>query len=218
MNTNAILVVVAVLVMGWFALGTIYNLRRGNSLLHWIRGGLPIIGEKTTFRWMGTSVAQMGIEKAKKPFRRMDVLAVLAPRDVPWMWIMAYHRGRQDTLIFRGQLSSIPCVDLELADQSCWTGRDALKKASEQGWDSQSYPNGLLLMAPPGQLPLAAQVLAAVETSARQLAPRLWRLGLRKDSPHLEIHLSFPDKSNSDAGQWFEHLRELARAVADFRP
>ncbi len=218
MNTNLLLVLVVVLIMGWFALGTIYNLRRGNSLLHWMRGGLPRIGEKTTFRWLGTSVAQLGIEQAKKPFRRLETMAVLAPRDVPWMWLTAYSRGRRDTLIFRGQLSSPPCMNLELADPSCWTGREALQQASGQGWDSQSYPDSLQLMAPAGQLPQALKLLAAVEASSRRLGPHLWRFGLRRDSPHFEIHLAFPDRQNPDASQWFEDLRDLARAVADYRP
>jgi hypothetical protein len=81
-NPQYILVAAVILFMGWFAIGVVYNLRRGEALLKWMQGGLPSIGQKTTFRWLGTSVAELVIAHAKKPFRRLETLLVLKPRDV----------------------------------------------------------------------------------------------------------------------------------------
>jgi hypothetical protein len=55
-NPQYLLVVAVAIVMGWFAFGVIYNLRRGDKLLKWMQTGLPRIGTRTTFRWLGTSV------------------------------------------------------------------------------------------------------------------------------------------------------------------
>lgn len=98
MNVNAqtIVIVAVTIFMGWFAIGMIYNLRRGDRILKWMQDGLPLIGQRTTFRWLGTSVAEMGIAKARRPFQRMDVLLVLKPRDVFWMTIIALFQGRDD--------------------------------------------------------------------------------------------------------------------------
>ena len=77
------------LVMGWFAIGVIFNIRRGESIIRWLRGGLPKIGVRSTFRWLGSSVAEMVIAQARRPFRRLETLVVLSPRDVPRLWFIA---------------------------------------------------------------------------------------------------------------------------------
>src|SRR5436190_18561166 len=48
------------LVMLWFALGTQRNIRKGNAVLAWLQGGLPILGRRTTVRWLGSSAVELG--------------------------------------------------------------------------------------------------------------------------------------------------------------
>ncbi len=205
------LVIAVIIVMGWFAFGVLYNLRNGNGLLRWMQGGLPQIGERTTLRWMGTSVVELVIAKAKKPFRRFVTLVVLSPRDVPWLWLLSIFQGRRDVLIFRADLDTPPPVEVELADPSFWTGRLALRQAAQQGWEGQPY-QGLQLMAPAGKTARAAAVLARLAEPMQRLALHYWRFGLRKEAPHLEVHVAFPDR-RSDAGQFIAALQALARAV-----
>src|SRR5512142_921554 len=140
--------------MGWFALGVIYNLRSGDALLKWMQGGLPDIGQKTTFRWLGTSVAELVIAHAKRPFRRLETLLVFRPRDVFWMTILAYFQGRSDIVIFRAQLTTAPATDFDLIDPKSWSGRTAIKRLDERKWESKTY-QGLQLVAPRGLLDLA---------------------------------------------------------------
>lgn len=212
MNPQYILVVAVVIIMGWFAFGVIYNLRRGDAVLKWMQGGLPYIGQKTTFRWLGTSVAELVIAHAKKPFRRLETLVVLKPRDVFWMTIAAYFQGRDDIVIFRAQLSTAPPVDLELADAKTWSGRNALKQVSERKWESSAY-QGLQLMAPRGLLDLATTTLDRLALPMQKLSARYVRFSLRRDAPNLELHVPFPAYRTLDARQYFEALRELARIV-----
>ncbi len=44
---NLLLALVAV-VVGWFALGSARNVRRGNAALKWMQGGLKQVGDKAT--------------------------------------------------------------------------------------------------------------------------------------------------------------------------
>src|SRR5512134_631945 len=150
-SSQTIVIILGAILMGWFAIGMIYNLRRGDAVLKWMQDGLPSIGQKTTFRWLGTSVAEMVIAHAKKPFRRLDTLLVFKPRDIFWMTIAAYFQGRDDIVIFRAQLSTAPLVDLELIDPKTWSGRGVLKQMSERKWESKTYQN-LELLAPKGLL------------------------------------------------------------------
>lgn len=216
MEPQFILVVAIVIIMGWFAVGVIYNLRHGDALLKWMQSGLPGIGQRTTFRWLGTSVAELIIAHAKKPFRRLETVLVLKPRDVFWMTVLATIQGRDDIVIFRAQLSTAPLVDLELVDEKTWSGRNALKQVLDRNWESKSYQD-MQLLAPKGLLDLATTVLDKLAVPMQKLSPRYARLSLRRDSsrPNMELHVPFPAYRSSDATNYFGALRELARAVSE---
>jgi hypothetical protein len=215
-NPQYILVAAVIVFMGWFAIGVVYNLRRGDALLKWMRNGLPSIGQKTTFRWLGTSVAELVLAHAKNPFRRLEVLLVLKPRDVFWMTLMAALQGRSDIVIFRGQLTTAPHVDLELLDPTSWSGRSIQGQLQDRNWEAQSY-RGLQLMAPTGLLELAAQTLDRLTLPMEKLSSRYARFSVRRDAsqPNLEVHVPFPAYRTLDARQYFEALRGLARAVSE---
>jgi hypothetical protein len=181
-----------------------------------MQSGLPSIGQKTTYRWLGTSVAELVIAHAKKPFRRLETLLVLKPRDVFWMTIQAYLQGREDVVIFRGQLTSTPLVDLELLDPESWSARSVLKEFTDRKWESQPY-QGLQLMAPAGLLDLARQTLDRLTGPREKLSDHYLRFSLRRDAsrPNFEVHVPFPAYRTRDARQFFEELRSLARAVSE---
>lgn len=214
MNSQTIVIILVTIIMGWFAIGMIYNLRRGDKILKWMQAGLPLIGQRTTFRWLGTSVAEMGIAKARRPFQRMDVLLVLKPRDVFWMTIIALIQKRDDVLIFRTGLSTPPLLDLELADPKTWSGREALDKVTKRGWEGVDY-HGLRLMSPKGLLNLATETLDRLAPPMKSLSPKYIRLSLRKTAPNMELHLPFPNPQEVNARTYFQSLVDLGRAVGE---
>jgi hypothetical protein len=214
MDPRSLLVLAVILVIGWFGFGIIYNLRHGEAVLRWMQTGLPLIGEKTTLRWLGTSVAQMVIAKAKGPIRSLETLLVLSPRDVPWLWLLSSIQGRRDTLIFRAQLGIPPLMDLELLDPTSWTGRTAMNQALQKGWVSQPYHEQQLL-ASQGMLQLAQETLDRLDSTIRGLSLNYRRFSLRRDSPHLEVHIGFPNLRQTDPAQFFEALISLARAIGE---
>ncbi len=214
MNSQTIVILAVAIFMGWFGIGMIYNLRRGDKILKWMQDGLPLIGQRTTFRWLGSSVAEMAIAKAKRPFHRMDVLLVLKPRDVFWMTLTALFQKRDDILIFRAALASPPLLDLELADPKTWTGREALSKAAKRNWDAADY-HGLRLMAPKGLIGLATETVDRLAIPMQALSPRYIRLSLRKTAPNMEVHLPFPDPHATDAKAYFQSLCDLGRVISE---
>lgn len=201
--------------MGWFAFGVIFNLRLGDRMLRWIQSGLPRVGERTKLRWLGTSVVELVIEKAKMPFKRLDTLLVLSPRDVPWMWILSSYQGRRDTMIFRAHLHRPPSLEFDLADPVSWTGRMVLKQSQARGWQIGHY-EGMQIMAPPNTFAAAETKVRLLDPSVKRLTPTLWRFSLRRTAPHLELHFAFPDR-NSDAIQMIEALRNLAQLIEEQR-
>jgi hypothetical protein len=214
LNTQVILIVAVVIIMGWFAFGVIFNLRRGDALLKWMQKGLPNIGERTTFRWLGTSVAVLEITHARKPFRNLTTLLVLKPRDVLWMTLLSSFQGRDDLVIFRAQLTTAPLFDFECLDPKTWSGREAVKNLTGRRWETRPH-QGLELWAPVGFLELAGAALDRLAAPLEKLSPRYARFSLRKDTPNFELHLPFPDYRSMDAAAWFEALRALAQAVGE---
>lgn len=212
-DSKYLLGLAVMLIVGWFAFGVIFNIRRGESIIRWLRGGLPKIGERSTLRWLGSSVAEMVIAQARRPFRRLETLVVLSPRDVPWLWLFSGLQGRRDTLIFRGQLTTAPLIDLELSDPKIWTGRTAIKQAEARGWESQPY-QGLQLMAPKGSSDHAIRVIEQVLPKAQALDHKIYRLAFRKEQPHFELHLPFPDP-HSQPNAYFEALQALAQSASE---
>lgn len=214
MNPQYILVVAVVVIMGWFAIGVILNLRRGDALLKWLQNGLPSIGQKTTFRWLGTSVAELVIAHAKKPFRRLETLLVLKPRDIFWMTILAYFQGRNDIVIFRGQLTTAPTTDLELIDPTSWSGRATVKQIEQRKWVCKDYKD-MQLWAPQGLLDLGTSMLDRLAIPMQKLSSRYARFSLRRDTPNFEVHVPFPQFRTEDAVTYIQALRELAHAVSE---
>lgn len=207
-----LLVVLVAAVLGWFAYGVIGNIRRGNAVLRWMQEGLPKVGARTTLRWLGSSVVELGIAEARPPFRRLELLLVLEPRDVPWLWMAARLGGRRDTLIVRAQLSAAPRFEFQVDSAASWTGRRAIADALARRWLQEPLESHTF-SAPRATLPLSRPRAAAALQLAREDHPTIWRLAVGRDFPQLELHLPMPRPGGHDAAAFFESVRRLAKAV-----
>jgi hypothetical protein len=203
-----VLTVAALLVMGWFAAGTIWNIRKGSAAMRWLQGGLPLVGERTTVRWLGTTAVEMVIQKAKPPFEEVAVVIFLEPRDLPWMWALSRRRGRRDTLIVRARLRRAPQADLEVLDRESWSGRDALRRMASEPWSVREpqVPGGLPVYY---KTPAALASGDALVDLASRTGVAVRRLSVRRTEPNLQLHLALPDAA-TPASELFRALRTLA--------
>lgn len=196
-------------VMLWFALGTQRNIRKGNELLRWLQGGLPIIGRRTTMRWLGSSVVELGIVEPEAPIREATVLIVLEPRDVPVLWAFARSRGRRDFLIVRANLVRSPGFSMDVRDPHGWTGRPDEPDPDDHR-QARDWPGGCVALVGQG----------ADEPAIREAWGRLgkatddvWRLAVQPIVPHLEVHFR-PAASGSTAEGALAPIRDLAATLA----
>jgi hypothetical protein len=203
------LILVLIGVMLVFSLGTRRNIRRGNALLVWLQDGLPLLGARTTFRWLGSTAAVLKIERATEPFREVEVVVVLEPRDVALLWAFSRRRGRRDFVILRGWLRRTPRFELEAGDERGWTGSDRLKGLDLGLWTQGEWA-GIRVAHSAGADPAAARRLW---DGLAGVSGGLWRLSVRRDQPHLEVHLVPPEERVSSAGL-IEAFRETGNAVA----
>jgi hypothetical protein len=204
---TVLLTVVAVLVVGWFAAGTLHNVRKGSALMRWMQGGLPLIGARTTVRWLGTTAVEMVIREAKAPFAEVVLLVFMEPRDVPWMWALSRRGGRRDTLIIRARLRRAPRVDLEALEPRSWSGHDALRRMPAGEWPvhEPSSAGGLPVYArTPSAIGRAEELVAL----ANRAGMTVRRLSVRRTEPHLQLHVALPSAA-VPAASFFEAVREL---------
>lgn len=207
---TALLTALAFLLVGWFAAGTIWNVRKGGSLMRWLQQGLPAVGERTTVRWLGSTAVEMVIREPRAPFEKVTLVIFLEPRDMPWMWIFSRRGGRRDTLILRGELRSTPAIDLEALDTGSWSGKDALHHVA--GWSRQKAPDGEGLATFYADDAALARADAMIDLAGRSgLAVR--RLSVRRTAPHLQLHVAAPGESAS-ARALFDSFRALAERAA----
>jgi hypothetical protein len=195
--------VAAVVVVAWFAAGTIWNVRAGRALMRWMQGGLPVLGERTTVRWLGSTVVEMVIREGKAPFAAVTVVIFLEPRDLPWGWAL----GRRDTLIIRGVLRRAPAFEFEALDPGSWSGRDARPRVPRD-WPSRpaAGPDGLVVHYSSAEALARADGLLA---AAHGAGLRGMRLSVRRAEPNFQLHVPLPD-TGRPARPYFDTVRALA--------
>ncbi len=201
------LIAAAALVVGWFAVGSIVNVRKGNAAMRWLQGGLPLLGERTTVRWLGTTAIEMRITKAKTPVEEAGVVIFLEPRDIPWLWAFSRSRGRRDTLIIRARLRRAPTEEMEILDPTSWSGRDARRRIEDRRW-SVREPGAAGDLAVYYKFPRSLETADALAALARAADVRLRRLALHPGDFHLELHADLPAPSAS-AADFFTALRAI---------
>ena len=207
------LAVAAVLVVAWFAAGTFWNVRKGSAAMKWMHGGLPLLGERTTVRWLGSTLVEMGIERAQAPFERVAVVVFLEPRDLPWMWAASRSRGRRDTLIVRGVLRAAPRADLEVLDRASWSGRDGMRRIASGDWllREPSAPGDLAVYS---KTPAALALADAMIALARQAGVTVRRLEVLRGERAFHLHIALPP-ATAAAADVFGAVQALAqRATA----
>lgn len=203
----AIFIVVVLFVVGWFAVGTHLNVRKGESVLTWLQDGLPLLGEKTTLRWLGSSAVELKIEHAKPPFHSAQVMVLLEPRDVPLIWWLSRLRGRRDLFIFRGELRSSPRREFEAFEPGAWSAAGVARNLKQDEWTPVAAPASLSAFAAQASSNPTPAIAAA---SLNRCVPV--RVALRRSDPNLEIQWMLDELREHSAREVVEAIQRTAQA------
>lgn len=210
---QTLLIAAIIIVLGWFALGLTWNLRKGNALLRWLQAGLPQLGERTTMRWLGTSAIELVIAKARSPFKQVTLLAVMEPRDIPWLWLISRSQHRRDALIIRAQLQTVPTYEFDLIAPDAWNETKQSGQREAQPWAIEPVDD-LNFGAPSTTRSLSRAIAVDALPLARRTQSRVWRLSTRRNDPQLELHVPLPNPRATDAQAFFTALRELGEQLS----
>ena len=205
----AILVLLVVLLV--FTLGTRRNIQKGNDVLGWLQDGLPVLGRRTSFRWLGSSAVVLHIAEAADPFREAEVVIVMEPRDVMLWWVVSRRRGRRDFLILRGTLRGAPRFELEAGDRAGWTGGDRLRRDIGEDWERGAWGDASVTVSHTRNADTDAA--RRLWTDLGEASGGVWRLSVRSDRPHVEVHVVTPDATASSE-RLFRAFADLGRTVS----
>jgi hypothetical protein len=203
-------VIAVLVVLGWFAIGTQFNIRRGHRLLRWLQGGLTLLGEKTTLRWLGSSALELKVQHARAPLRSAELFVVLEPRDLPILWWLFRARGRRDLLIVRADLPTPPRFELEALDPRAWSTRGLERTLRRNRWSPIPLPPGSPLVAY-GQGPASAASDVVPVATRPELA--LVRLAVHRTTPHLEVQWTLAGSERLDSRAVLETLHRVAERL-----
>ena len=203
----SIFILVVLFVVGWFAVGTQLNVRKGESVLKWLQDGLPLVGEKTTLRWLGSSAVELKIENAKAPFHSAVILVLLEPRDVPLIWWYFRLRGRRDLFIFRGELRSGPRREFEALNVAAWSTRGAYARVQADHWSAVNAPAPLAAFAAQA----STDPSPAVRAAALDGCPPV-RVALHRGEPNFEIQWPLDELRKHSAREVVEAIQRAGQA------
>lgn len=209
---SALAVAALVAVFLWFAVGTQLNVRRGNAILRWLQGGLPLIGRRTTMRWLGSSAVELVIAEPSAPFRTVTLVFVMEPRDLPWLWALTRTRGRRDLLIIRAELRRSPRAELEVATIGSWSASLPVQPGDDMAsLDPIDWPSGngevVEAHAGPGvDLERAVRSWDALDRASGGVM----RVSIRRTVPHVEIHVRPPGSDTAPAERLFRAVRDAS--------
>ncbi len=198
-----------VVLVGWFAAGTFFNVRKGNRVGRWLQEGLPVVGEKTTLRWLGSSGVELKIQNPYKPFVNLELFILLEPRDIPLLWGYFHARGRRDVLIVRCRSSANPRFQLEGADPRAWSARGTQLETARKEWTSLASPEAQLTAFGKGRVEAAQELLALAAGTELPLLS----VSVRPSAPQLEVHWQLRRFEAVSARRLFETLVKMNKSL-----
>jgi hypothetical protein len=181
-----ILLVLALLMLLWYVVGTWYSRRRGIRTLNWLREGLAILGGRSHASWIGSAAsgARLLIDKAEPPFRQLDVTFMLESRELLPLWLVNLLRGKRDEIIIKAILRSPPQGVIEVSPTGSRLEK-SLRQNTQVNWRWQEGLHGLNIAYRGRQ---GEDLRAAVVPFLQSYGPSLHRLSWKKDKPHLLLH------------------------------
>ncbi len=215
MNITAFQVVVylSFLFLIWYFIGSYLNQRQSHQIIRWIQGGLGILGEGISVRWLSISGFQILVEGPLPPFKGMAFMVILEPRSMLLAWLFHRLMGRKGLLSIRGNLLREPNLEFEVFDPQNRIGKEALQTVTQENWLSQELENTSFVLA--FQQGNHQERLHRLSSIFQPWVPHLLRISIRKNFPHLLASFSLSELKKKKAEDLFSFLKELGGLVQE---
>ena len=101
--------------LAWFAGGFFRNRQKSEEVYRWLRDGLAPFGRTGALERAGrpANAFRLAVEHPEAPFRRVEALFLLEPRENLPLWLYGRLQGGRDELVLRFTLRSAPNGEIE---------------------------------------------------------------------------------------------------------
>ncbi|MBN1993637.1 MAG: hypothetical protein JW953_13130 [Anaerolineae bacterium] len=193
-----------ILLVVWYLFAAIYNRRFGLRTYRWLQRDLEVLGDKKSVQasWLGSSGsgARIGLQRARAPFRRLELTYLLESRELAPLWLVDVLRGKRDQLILRGTLRHPQGGELEIIP----AGRKikTLPQNPNNPWTLTDGPHHLVI----AQRGAAKQQIEWVAPFLESYGSHLIRFSWGPQDPHILIMLRLAGLQNNQAAALFQAI------------
>ncbi|MBN2117031.1 MAG: hypothetical protein JW730_10685 [Anaerolineales bacterium] len=199
----------AVLILGYIR-GFYYNRKHAGQILEWLYEGLKTLGPVSAGEKLPGMVTggRLEVKRAAPPFRQVEAVYLLAPRENLLFWVFHRLQGKGDELILWLTFQSKPDEELEVARRGDQQLANRLKDTERKKLTVSDGPRGLqVAVEEQGDRVLAAKLRSFLERYGAVVI----RLALRGNKPHIFLRAHLRIMRFGPAAEFLSELSELAK-------
>jgi hypothetical protein len=193
------------LFLAWFLAGTATNRRRGDQVLRWVHGGIKPLGRMSEARRIRGSAVQLTIKDAAVPFRQVDLIVALEPRENPPLWLYNHMLGKRDELDIQAKLRT---AAQEWEITKVGARKTADKRASDDSPLNtlESAGGSYTVESSKGIDPA---MLDCLENFLAKYGSAVEHFSLKRSPPHVQVHLLLSPLLDINPELFFKDLQNL---------
>jgi hypothetical protein len=211
LNTGQwVVIIFAGILIFSFILGYYYNRQRAETIFKWLKQGLSTLGEVSLgdkLPGMATG-GRLEVNQASAPFKRVEAVYLLAPRENPLFMVFHLLQRRGDELIIWINYQAKPEQSIEVA-------RRGDPQFAKRLRDKEKPP--LSIVEGIGALQLAVETVPGstlfsnVQAFLSKYPSSVIRLAIRPDKPHLFLRITLKGVTKASAENLMVALKDLAK-------
>jgi len=189
----------------WYIVGSSINRKRGLETFRWLRDGLETAGKVTEARWIGSSGsgARLTVGKANRPFQRIEVVFLLDSRELLPLWLVNLLRGKQDEMILKANLRSMPTSEIEVGHSDSKEIKSLISNKQPSTFQTASAAAGFGILYK-GRA--SDEQIARLQSFIQQYQVSIKRISLKKQMPHLVLRADLPPLREKNLEEFFKDL------------
>ncbi len=209
LNTGqwVVVIIAGVLILG-FILGYYSNRQKAEKMFSWLHLGLATLGEVSRGAKLPGMVTggRMEVKQAASPFKSVEAVYLLAPRENLIFWFFSLLQGRSDQVIIWINYQSKPNQTIEVARKGDGQFAKRLHSTEKPPLALQeSIGNLQVAIEQQADSSVTGKVLAFVQQNRQSIV----RLALRPEKPHLFLRINSHLAGFGTSAELFKELALL---------
>jgi len=189
----------------WFVAGSIANSRKVRTISKALQPALAKHGTVSAYRRLGNSGAQFIVEKAEVPFRQIEMVFLLEPRENLLLWLFERIRGRRDELMLRANLRSAPAQEVRLGRREDRQFKASVEREPDKPFEWIEAPAGLEV-ARRGASDTA--MIKRWEKLTDRYGEAVRRVSIQSKEPHLTVRVRLSAEGERSAATLLDAVGE----------